>query len=73
MKGAIGNAQEYHMQPADGAYQCLAIDFCLCHFDHSSARRGAQGCVVNARFLRTLPMDGKGNLDAVCKVVDVLR
>jgi hypothetical protein len=70
-KGAVFNAEKYHMQPINGAYQCLAIDFCLCRFDLSSARRGANGCVVTARFLP--PSVGKRDLQVVCKVVDVLR
>jgi len=70
-KGAVGDAQEYRMLPVDGDYQCLALDFPLCRFDLSSARRGANGCVVNARLLA--PSVGEYDLQVVCKVVDVLR
>ncbi|KAF8229656.1 hypothetical protein L208DRAFT_1479798 [Tricholoma matsutake] len=45
-KAAVGITERYHMQPINGAYQCLAIDFCLCHFDLSSACCGAN--VVDA-------------------------
>jgi hypothetical protein len=72
-KGIVGDAEQYHMpvQPVNGAYQCLVIDFRLCRFDLSSARRGANGCVVTARF----PPSSVGgrDLQVVCKVVDVLR
>ena len=70
-KAAVGVAERYHMQPVNGAYQCLAIDFCLCCFDLISARRGANGCVVTARFLP--PSVGGHDLHVVCKVVDALR
>ena len=70
-KEAFGNAQEYQMLPIDGDYQCLALDFRLCRFDLSSARHGANGCVVNAGLLA--PSVGKCELQVVCKVVDVLR
>ncbi|KIM83425.1 hypothetical protein PILCRDRAFT_69679 [Piloderma croceum F 1598] len=70
-KGAVVDAQEYRMLPVDGDYQCLALDFRLCRFDLSSARHGANGCVVNARLLA--PFVGKRDLQVVCKVVDVLR
>ena len=49
----------------------LAIDFRLCRFDLSFARRGANGCVVRAQFLP--PSIGKPVLHVVCKVVDILR
>ncbi|KAF8233400.1 hypothetical protein L208DRAFT_1267056, partial [Tricholoma matsutake] len=70
-KAAVGVAERYHMQPVNGAYQCLAIDFRLCRFDLSFARRGANGCVVTARFLP--PSVGGRDLHVVCKVVDALR
>jgi hypothetical protein len=70
-KGAVGDAEKYHMQPVNGAYQCLDIDFRLCHFDLSSACRGANGCVVTARFLPSSV--GGHDLQVVCKVVDALR
>jgi hypothetical protein len=70
-KGAVCNAQVYHMLPVDGKYQCLTLDFHLCRFNLSSARHGEKGCVVNARFLA--PSVGKCDLQVICKVVDVLR
>jgi len=70
-KRAFGHAQKYHMLPVDGDYQCLAIDFRLFRFDLSSARRGANGCVVNARLLA--PSVWKRDLQVVCKVVDGFR
>jgi hypothetical protein len=70
-KGAVRDAEGYHMQPVNDAYQCRAIDFRLCRFDLSSARRGANGCVVTARFLPSSV--GARDLHVVCKVVDVLR
>ena len=70
-KRAIDHAEGYHMQPINGAYQCVTIDFRLCRFDLSSARRGVNSCVVTARF----PPSSVGGRDlhVVCKVVDVLR
>jgi hypothetical protein len=68
-KVAVGAAEESYMQPVNGAYRCLAIDFRLCRFDLSTARRGANSCVVTTRFLPV----GHRELHVVCKVVDVLR
>jgi len=59
------------MQPVVGAYQCLAIDFYPCRFNLSSARPGANGCVVRAQLLP--PSVGEHVLEIVCKVVDILR
>jgi hypothetical protein len=70
-EGAICNTQEYHMLPVNGKYRSLTLDFRLCRFDPSSARRGAMGCVVNTQFLA--PSVGKRDLQVVCKVVDILR
>jgi len=42
-RAAVANAKGYHMQPVNGTYKCLPIDFCLCHFDISTARRGSSG------------------------------
>jgi len=70
-KDAVGDAQEYHMLPVDGDYQCLALDFRLCRFDLSSARHGANGCVVKARLLASSV--GIRDLQVVCKVVDAFR
>ncbi|KAF8334413.1 hypothetical protein F5887DRAFT_1256654 [Amanita rubescens] len=71
-KRAVRDAQGYHMQPVDGDYQCVPLDFRLCHFDLSSIRHGENGChVVKARLLASSV--GKRDLHVVCKVVDVLR
>jgi hypothetical protein len=70
-KAAVGVAKKYHKQAVNGAYRCVAIDFCLCHFDLSSTRRGANGCVVTAQFLS--PSDGHCIPHVVCKVVDGLH
>jgi hypothetical protein len=58
------------MQPVNGSYQCLNVDFRLCRVDLSSALRGAMGCVVNTRLLA--PSVGVRELQVVCKVVDIL-
>lgn len=71
---AVQDAEKYRMQPindSDAAYKCIAIDFRLCHFDLSSARRGANGCVVKGRFLSPVPL-GRDQ-QVICKVVDVTR
>ena len=70
-KAAVNVAKGDHMQPINGAYQCPAIDFCLCNFDLSSACRGANGCVVTALLLS--PSSRLCDLHVVCKVVDALR
>ena len=70
-KQVVGDAEGYHMQPVNGAYQCLAIDLRLCRFDLSSTRLGANGCVVTTRFLPS--SIGGHDLYVLCKVVDVLR
>jgi hypothetical protein len=69
---AFQDAQGYHMLPDNGTYECLTLEFCMCRFNLSSARRGSMGCVVDARFLA--PSLGKPNLqpEVVCKVVDIL-
>ncbi len=67
---AARDTQEYHMLPIRGNYRRIALDFRLCRFDLSSARRGA-GCVVNAKLLATVPW--KRDLKVVCKVVDAVR
>ena len=68
---AIHNAEDYDSHPVNGEYQCLPLDFCLCIFDLSSARRAANGCVLSAQFLRS--SDLQGHLSVVCKIVDILR
>jgi hypothetical protein len=70
-KKAAENTQEYHMLPINNNYQRLPLDFRLCRFDLSSARRAEKGCVVTARLLSS--SIGKRHLHVVCKVVDGLR
>ena len=66
---AIDAAANYYALPIDGQYPCLPLDFRLCHFEKSSIRIGAQGCVVIAHLLPTHGRD----LEAICKVVDILQ
>ena len=68
---AVANAEEYDMQPVNGAYECVAIDLRLIHFDHSFVRRGASGCAVRAQFVP--PSVGGHSLEVICKVVDMSR
>ena len=68
---AVGVTQGYHIQPVDGEYQCLALDFRLCCFDLSSACYGMNSCVVKTRLLA--PSIWKCGLQVICKVVDGLR
>lgn len=72
---AINIAQEYHEQPVDDRYYPrLPLDFRLCSFDLSSARRGSMGCVVNAKFLTsTSLLVLQPEIRIVCKVVDASR
>jgi hypothetical protein len=70
-KAAVDVAEGYQMQPVDGAYQCLVIDFRICRFELSSARPGANGCTVTGRLMA--PVAGVPDLRVVCKVVDALR
>ena len=70
-KSAVDVAQGYHMQPVNGEYQCVALDFHLCCFDLSSARHGTNACVVKTRLLTSSVL--KHDLQVVCKVVDGLR
>ena len=65
---AINDAQQYHMLPVHGQYQCLALDFRLCRFDLSSARHGSMGRVVKTQLLTEM-----NSRDVVCKVVDTFR
>lgn len=69
---AINNAQQYHMQPVNGDYECHALDFCLCLFDLSTAYHGQNGCVVETRLVLPLCMLGSNIhiCKANCKVVD---
>jgi hypothetical protein len=69
---AVDEAQGYRMQPVNGEYQRLDLDFRLCHFDLSSVRRNeTNGCVVKTQLLRSSFF--KYDLHVVCKVVDALR
>ena len=70
-KDAVKDTEEYHMHLVNGKYQRIPLDFRLCCFDLSSARRGASGCVVNGRLLQ--PSIGKSDLHVVFKIVDALR
>ena len=76
LRRAIDNAQRYHMQPINGDYQCLTLDFRLCHFDFSTARQGQHGCVVETRLI-LLPMPVPGlnfrTRKVICKVIDMTR
>ena len=65
------NADDFQMQPVDGQYSCLPLDFRLCQIEKSSIRVAAKGCVVSARLI-ILPILG-GDVNFVCKVVDALR
>lgn len=69
-KAAVSTAAEYHALPVNGEYQCLDLDFRLCRFHVSSARHGANGCVVDGRLIR--PSIGKFDLDVIFKIVDVM-
>lgn len=42
-KKAIHKAKGYYMLPANGKYQCIALDFRLCFFDLSSSRSWREG------------------------------
>lgn len=70
-KVVFADAEEYYMQPVNGAYDCLAIDFRLISFDRSFIRRGASDCTVRAQFVA--PSVGEHSLEVVCKVVDISR
>jgi hypothetical protein len=70
-KKAVRDSEEYTMYPVGGKYQCIPLDFRLCHFDLSSARNRASGCVVNGRLISVSV--GKSDLRVVFKVVDILR
>jgi hypothetical protein len=60
------------VRPVNGQYRCLPLDYHICRFDLSSARRGASGRVpvVNTQFLEPSILS---DLAVVCKVVDVMR
>lgn len=69
-KKAAKVAAQYCSPPVNGKYQCLPLDFRLCHFDLSSVRRSANGCVVKSRLLKTSVTH---ELPVICKVVDASR
>lgn len=68
---AIRDAEEYNSRPVNAEYRCLPLDYRLCIFDLSSARRGTNGCVVKAQFLQSSGLHN--HLSVVCKAVDILR
>lgn len=68
---AIRNAEEYKSRPVNGEYKCLPLDFRLCIFDTSSARRQENSYVVNTQFFQSSSLHT--SLSVVCKVVDVLH
>jgi hypothetical protein len=70
-KAAAIAAAEYHALPVNGEYQCLNLDFRLCRFHVSSARCGANGCVVHGQLIR--PSIAKFDLNVIFKIVDVMR
>jgi len=70
-KKAVEDAEAYNMRPVNGKYQRTSLDFRLCRFDLSSARRRASGCIVNGRLLSGFV--GKRDLRVVFKVVDASR
>lgn len=69
-KAAIRTAGEYHALPINGQYHCLNLDFCLCRFNLSSARRGVNGSMVYGQLLRQ-PILNR-NVDVIFKIVDVM-
>ena len=70
-RNAFLNAGGYVVDPIDGTYPLLDLDFRLCDFQLSTFRQSRQGCVVETNLLIE---DGqKPDLRAMCKVVDVVR
>ena len=67
LKPANKDTEESRMRFVEGKYQRCALDFRLCQFDLTSARRGENCCVVSGRLLQhpDLPM--------IFKVVDAMR
>jgi hypothetical protein len=70
-KAAVDNAERYRQSLDNGKYWCLPIDFGLCHFECSSARHGARGCVVYGRLVSQYILTP--DLEVIFKIVDVLR
>ena len=70
-KAAITTAAAYHALPINGQYHLLDLDFRLCHFNLSSARRGANGSVVGGELLRESILSR--DVDVIFKIVDVMR
>lgn len=68
---AICKVEEYQSRPVNGQYECLSLDFRLCIFDLSSARRGANGSIVNTQLLQS--SSPYAHLSVVCKVGDILH
>jgi hypothetical protein len=70
-KKGLKTTEEYLPRLVNGEYQCIPLDFHLCHFDLTSARRGANCCVLNSRFPQ--PSTGEDAYHVIYKAVDVLR
>jgi hypothetical protein len=70
-KKAIESAGYYDVGPTHGTYPRLNLDFRLCDFQLSSARRSTLGCVVLTNLLQDT-LD-KASLVSICKVVDISR
>jgi hypothetical protein len=70
-KRAIKAAANYNVGPTHGTYPCLQLDFRLCDFQLSSARRSSTslGSVVLTNLLRDAL--NKTPLVSMCKVVDI--
>ena len=71
--GTSMTAQTDQAQPNGGQYQCLPLDYRLCHFDLSCACPSANGCVVVAKFLQPSIIGCDSGLEVVCKIVDIMR
>jgi hypothetical protein len=62
---------DYDSSAFNGKYQCLDLDFRLCDFQLSSARRSALGSVVFTHLHQESL--GKPSLSVICKIVDVIH
>jgi hypothetical protein len=78
-KMALSQAGDYHPKVVGHQYPCKPIDFRLCHFNISSARRagdsGTSGCVLDAQFQKqslALRNTHLNYLRVKCKLVDVM-
>jgi len=70
-KKDIKITEEYLPHLVNGEYQCLPLDFHLCHSDLTSAHRGANCCVVHGRFPQQ--SISEDDFHVIYKAVDVLR